>query len=176
MGNTILLNADYSFLDTLTTKKAICLVVKGKAEVVKENVKEVYRNFENTFSINSPLVIRLIKFVRLVFKKQVPLTKRNIFVRDRYSCQYCRRKVGFGSRGLTIDHIYPKAKGGKTEWENCVTSCHKCNTFKGSKTLKECGLTLNKKPVRPTIGEFIQIKANVLGVDQIIKDLMRGIS
>lgn len=169
-GQAILLNADYSFLNTVSVKKAICLITKGKAEIVKA-YNNTIRNFESTIVFNAPKIIKLVKFVRLMFKKEVPLSKRNIFVRDGYQCQYCGKQFSNGSKTITIDHILPKSSGGKTTWDNCVTSCKQCNTYKGRNKLSETDLTLRNKPTKPTIGEFIQIKMKALGVDKTLENL-----
>ena len=167
-SKTIVLNADYSFLNTISTKKAISLIVRGKAEIVKTLKDRIISNFEQTVIFEQPLIIKLVKLVRLMFKKEVPLSKRNIFVRDGYQCQYCNKQFEFGSKSVTIDHITPRSKGGLTTWNNCVTCCKNCNTYKGNKKLNECGLKLNKKPVKPTIGEFINIRMKYLGVDKVL--------
>lgn len=173
-SRTIVLNADYSFLNTISTKKAICLIVKGKAEVVKSLKDKLLYNFEKTVYFEYPLIIKLVKLVRLMFKKDVPLSKRNIFVRDDYTCQYCGREFKFGSKSVTIDHIKPRSKGGVTSWNNCVTSCKECNTKKGNKKLSEVNLTLLKKPTKPTIGEFINKRMCLLGIDKMLNDFFKG--
>ncbi len=167
---TILLNADYSFLNTISWKNAVRLVVKGKAEVIKNVKDKVIRNYESTFSIFLPAVIRLIKFVRLKFKKEVPITKGNIFTRDQYVCQYCGIKLN--RNNATIDHIIPKSRGGDSTWENSVTACKKCNCKKGSRTPNEAKMYLKSRPYKkPTIGEFVHLKASLLGIEQLLEDL-----
>ena len=175
MDRVILLNADYTYLNILPVQRAICLVVKGKAEVIK-NTKKILSNFEGTYKIAAPAVIKLVKFVRMMFKKEVPLTRRNIFVRDEYTCQYCGKQFNFGSKSLTIDHIRPRAKGGGTSWENCVTACKECNSYKGDKKLSDLKMTYNKKPIKPTIGEFINIRMKALGIDKTLDEIMKDLT
>lgn len=169
---TIVLNADYSFLNTVNVKKAICLIMKGKAEVVKDG-KKILTNFEKSIRMAVPKVIRLIKIVRMAFRKGVPWSKRNVFTRDEFTCQYCNTKFKKKSKSLTIDHVVPKSKGGKTSWVNCVCACRNCNSNKDNRTPNEIGLTLLKKPVKPTIGEFIQLKAKQYGLDKILDDIFK---
>lgn len=97
-------------------------------------------------AIERPEVIVLKEYGRIPFK-QVNLTRRNIFRRDSYICQYCTE--AFMSDELTIDHIIPKSRGGQNSWVNCVTSCMKCNNSKSNKTLQEIGFKLLKEPKMP---------------------------
>lgn len=174
-NQVIVLNSDYSFLNTLSVKKAICLIVKGKAEIVAENTKKFLTNFEKTIRMAIPQVIRLVKMVRMAFGKSVPLTKSNIFVRDNFTCQYCGKKFKKKSKSLTIDHVIPKSKGGRNTWDNLVTACGSCNAYKGNMTPNKIGLTLLKKPVKPTIGEFIQLRAKQSGLDKILNEVFEKI-
>lgn len=167
MSSVIVLNADYSFLNTVSWKTAVKLVVKGKAEVIKGGEKLI-TNFEKTIEIAIPKVIKLIKFVRMMFKKKVPLTKRNIFIRDAHTCVFCGERL----KKATIDHLVPKSRGGGTSWENCVTACLECNMKKGNKTPNEAKMFLKEKPVRPTVGEFLQCKAKDIGLEEIITEIM----
>lgn len=170
-SQTVLLNSDYSFLSTISLQKAIRLITKGKAEIVKSMKDKVIRNYENTVNFGHPVVIKLVKFVRLMYGKSVPLSKRNILLRDGYQCQYCGKQFRFGSKSITLDHIVPRSKGGDTTWLNCVASCKQCNTFKGSKKISETSLTLLKQPVKPTIGEFIMTRMRLSGLDKMLNEL-----
>lgn len=170
MSDVILLNADYSFLTTTNWKKAIKLVEKGKVEVIKTGEKLI-KNFEKTIEFAIPKIIKLIKFARVIYRREVPLTKKNLFIRDRYTCLYCGVKV---HDNPTKDHVVPKSKGGNNSWTNCVTSCRKCNTKKGNKTPKEAKMYLKHQPVKPTIAEFMQIKSKMLGVSEVIDDLFKS--
>lgn len=174
MESVILLNADYTFLNSVSWKSAVKLISKGKAEIVKSGEK-IISNFEKTFEIFMPIVIKLVKFVRLMFKKGVPFTKRNLFIRDECICQYCGRKYKSTSKSLTIDHIVPRSRNGKSTWENCVTCCKNCNTLKSDKKISEVSLRLNKLPTKPTIGEFINVKMKALGADKILKEIFEDV-
>lgn len=170
-SQTILLNSDYTFLSTISVKKAISLITRGKAEIVKTLKDKIIKNYENTVNFEHPIIIKLVKFVRLMYGKSVPLSKRNILVRDNYQCQYCGKQFTYGSKSITLDHIVPRSKGGNTSWLNCVASCKKCNESKGSKKLSEVKMVLLKKPIKPTIGEFIQTRMKMLGIDKMLNEL-----
>ena len=166
MSNVIVLNMDYSYLNTVPIKRAIKYIVNQKVEVIKTTTKMI-TNAEKTFKIKTPLVVRLIKFVRSIYKAKVPYSKRNILARDENTCQYCNTK---GSK-LTIDHIIPASRGGKSTWENCVAACKKCNNVKDNKTPREARMRLIKQPHQPTIMEFLLAKMRSLGVEDLLKEL-----
>ena len=164
MNRTIVLNGDYTFLNTISWKKAICLMMKGKAEALKYTDKSV-RCVDGS-EIKIPLVMRLIKVIRLIYKNRVPYTKRNVMVRDNYTCCYC----GLHNK-LTIDHVIPESQGGKTSFENCVTACFPCNNKKRNRTPREASMFLTKIPHAPTISEFFILKMKNLGLDKFLKEL-----
>jgi len=165
MERCIVLNGDFTFLNTVSWKRAICLLIKEKAEVLKESNLCV-RNGEGEIFCNIPLVIKLIKVIRLIYKNRVPFSKRNIMVRDEYKCMYCGTAAS-----LTIDHLIPVSKGGKSNFENCVTSCQPCNNKKGKHTPSEVKMFLRKQPYAPTISEFIRLKMKKLKIDDFLKEL-----
>ena len=161
--SVILLNGDYSFLNVISWKKAITLVVKGKAEILKAT-NDVVRSVGT--HIVMPIVLRLIKLVRTVYRSKVPFSKKNIFIRDRFTCMYC------GSHdNLTIDHITPKSMGGKSTFENCITSCYRCNNKKGSRLPSEAKMYPKKIPSQPTISEFLRYRMETLGIDSLLKEV-----
>lgn len=141
----LLLNADNSILTTVHIRRAIGLYMDGKISVVRHDVN---RKIHPDFKINVPIVIRL-KTYRHVPFKQVTLTRKRIFQRDRYTCQYC----GFGELGdkATIDHVIPISHHNfpGNVWENMVTACKKCNNKKSDRTPKQAGMKLLKHPRKP---------------------------
>jgi len=163
--HTVVLNADYTYLNTVTWQRGIKLIVKEKAKVLKEADQQI-TNFENTHSFKIPLVLKLIEMVNTVYRNKVPFSKKNIFIRDNYTCQYCGT-----NENLSIDHVIPCSRGGKTNFENCVASCIKCNIAKGSKMPEETGMRLKKRPHEPTIVEFLTYKMKHTGVYEFLKDL-----
>lgn len=74
-------------------------------------------------------------------------TRRNIYARDGNTCQYCGR--GFGTKQLSLDHVIPRSRGGRADWENLVVACHRCNRRKDNRTPEEAGMRLIRRPVRP---------------------------
>jgi len=100
-----------------------------------------------SFSIKLPSVIALKNFIS---PQSYPnFTRFNVFLRDKFSCQYC------GSRNeLTFDHLLPKSKGGKTNWDNVVTACFSCNVQKGGRLLKQSGMSLSQKPYQPSADDL----------------------
>jgi 5-methylcytosine-specific restriction endonuclease McrA len=137
--------------------------VKDKVKVLKYTDKIVKCGTE---CYKIPAVIRLIQLVRSIYRSKVPFTKKNIMIRDGYRCVYCGT-----SDNLTIDHIIPQSRGGKTDFENCTTSCRVCNNKKGSRTPNEAHMPMHKKAYQPTIAEFLMIKLRNLGIDSVLRDL-----
>ena len=165
MERCIVLNGDYTFLNTVGWKRAICLIFKEKAEMLKASTKTI-QNAEGNVKFEIPLVIKLVKVIRLIYKNKVPFSKRNIMVRDGFRCVYC----GSSSR-LTIDHVIPASKGGKNNFDNCVTACQPCNNKKGNRTPREANMFMRKQPYAPTISEFIRLKMKQLGVEEFLREL-----
>ena len=137
MSKVLLLNSSYEPLHICSWKRAVILLVKGKAETVVRNRKEIGGGWK------MPLVIRLLYYIKIPHK-DIPLTRRNIMHRDNYTCQYCGKK-----NDLTIDHIIPRSRGGKDTWDNVTVACLRCNVSKGSRTPREADMTLSSKPCRP---------------------------
>jgi 5-methylcytosine-specific restriction endonuclease McrA len=161
MSQTVLLNADYSFLNVINWQRAIKLIVRNKVEVVEEYADKVISNAEKTVQFLMPKVLRLVNLVRSVYKNKVKFSKRNVLVRDGYACIYC------GSQSnLTLDHVIPRSKGGKSNFENCVTCCRDCNFKKGNRTPKEAHMRLLKRPYRPTVIDFLIKKMKKTGLEE----------
>ncbi|ACB49759.1 hypothetical protein cce_0408 [Crocosphaera subtropica ATCC 51142] len=138
MGKVLVLNASYEPLNITSWRRAVVLLIKGKAEQLENNERFIYTDFP------LPSVIRLRHYVRVPYK-EIPLTRRNILERDRHTCQYCRYK----GEQLTLDHVIPRSRGGGETWENLVTACVRCNVKKGNRTPKEAHMNLRHPPRRP---------------------------
>lgn len=130
-------------------KKAIVLILLGKAELVADNQRKKIHTVSKTYPW--PSVIRLNDFIRVPYKKII-LTRRNILKRDGHKCAYCGR----GDLPLTIDHVIPKSKGGDDSWENLVAACLPCNNKKGDRTPEEAEMKLRIKPYTPNHIMFIK--------------------
>jgi 5-methylcytosine-specific restriction endonuclease McrA len=144
----LVLNQDYSALTICSVPKAFLLVFLRKADLICDAANEKLHSISQTFAM--PSVIRLHKYVYLPYKGMV-LSRQNIFKRDGNKCQYCG-----AHHHLTLDHVYPKSKGGKTTWDNLVTACKHCNAKKGDSTLEEAQMQLNMKPYKPSFIMFLR--------------------
>ena len=164
MNRCIVLNGDYTFLNTVSWKRAIRLMFAGKAETLKSSTNIIH--CADGSEIKVPLVMRLIKVIRLIYKNRVPYSKRNIMLRDDNKCCYCG-----DTYRLTIDHVIPTSRGGKSTFENCVTSCFACNNKKNNRTPNEANMFLKKRPFAPTISEFFRLKMKRSGIGDYLKEL-----
>jgi 5-methylcytosine-specific restriction endonuclease McrA len=142
---TLILNATYEPINVVSWCKAITLLYLGKVEVLEEYDKEVH---SISLAIKVPSVLKLMRHVLIKRKRNlVKFSRLNIFIRDKFTCQYCGEK--FKIRELTIDHVIPLNREGLSDWENIVTACRTCNNKKGGKTPKEAGMQLIRPPRRP---------------------------
>lgn len=163
-GSVIVENADSSVINCVSWKRAMRLILKGSAQIVEASDQTI-SNFEGTYVFVIPKIIRLVKYIHGVFRAKVSYTKTNIMIRDKFRCGYCESK-----ENLTIDHVVPISKGGKSTWENSVTACKPCNSSKGNKLLENSGLTLRiPKPRCPNHVEFIRNKIELFGSENISK-------
>ena len=153
----VLLDQSYNFLNLITIKKAVRLMVKDKVEVIKSTDRELRCGFF------LPKVLRLLKHINTNLSKKIPFSKQNIFVRDDYTCQYCGKVLT--AKTATVDHINPQAKGGKNSYINCVCSCKTCNQWKADKHLHETSMKLRRVPQHPSFLEFMYLKAKSFGID-----------
>ena len=145
MEQTLLLNATYEPLKVVNWQKAVTLWCQGKVEIIAHHDREVRAV---SFALKLPSVIRLLRYVRI--KKRfdyVPFSRANIYARDEYTCQYCG--VQPGASRLTLDHVFPRARGGRMEWTNIVTCCARCNGHKADRTPEQARMQLARPPVRP---------------------------
>jgi len=164
--NVVLLNSDFTPLGVISWKKAIRLLVKGKAEVIKFSTK-IIRNFDRTVEIILPEIMRLIKLIREVWKGRVPLNKRNVLIRDQYTCQYCGK---VSRTHMSIDHVIPRSKGGKNTFDNLVTCCVSCNNKKDNRLPSEAKMYLKHQPKTPTIMEFLMVSIKNAGLANVLKE------
>lgn len=141
LNNLVLvLNACFEPCNVVTVKRALTLVLGGKA-VVESPGKETVQTAHATFPV--PSVIRLIVYRRIP-RMTRSVSRKNILLRDRFTCQYCG--AVFVTSKLTLDHVVPRSKGGGNSWENLVTSCKPCNALKADRTPQEAGMRLLHKP------------------------------
>jgi 5-methylcytosine-specific restriction endonuclease McrA len=146
MDKVLVLNSDYTPLNVTTIRRGFILVVKGKAEVLREDTQKI---ITTVGEFVRPLVIRLLNYVRFT-SSPLKLNRKRLYRRDDNQCVYCGSK-----KGLTIDHVLPKSRGGKNTWSNLVTCCSPCNLKKGNRTPEEAGMKLRTKPYEPSIFSFV---------------------
>lgn len=162
MESVLLLNYDFTFHAMISMKKALHHIVKDKAfekfEVV-EYSKRVIENTERTWKIVLPKVMRLLKMVKQLYRQCIKFSRRLVFLRDRHRCGYCGRHKS--EVRMTIDHVVPKSRGGKTEFINTVVACIDCNSEKGNKTLREFGKLLMIKLYAPSVADLMRIRGSM---------------
>jgi len=143
------LNASFEPLTIVPPRRAVRLVLDGKAEVLEEDGQRCFRSERQT--VPWPAVIRLVRFVHVPRRFRRQVTNTFLFARDDYTCQYCGRHKHElrGRQFLTRDHILPVSRGGDNTWENVVTSCSPCNNRKGGRLPSEAGLRLLSEPGEP---------------------------
>lgn len=140
---TLVLNAGYEPLGVVSFKRALTLVMSNKATVLEPSEEMVHSATE---SFDLPSVILLTRYVRVPMSRAIPVTRRGILRRDNHHCAYCGRSAN------TIDHVFPKSRGGADSWENLVAACLRCNNTKSDKTLAELGWSLRVTPRMPSGG------------------------
>lgn len=143
------LNASFEPLTLVPVRRALRLVLDGKAEIVAADGERVVRSAH--LRLPHPAVIRLVKFVHVPRRFRRQVTNTFLFARDAYRCQYCGRSpLELRSReSLTRDHLVPLSRGGTNGWTNCVTACSTCNTRKGNLLPAEAGMHPRSAPVEP---------------------------
>jgi 5-methylcytosine-specific restriction endonuclease McrA len=152
MGQVLVLNASYEPLNITSWRRAVVMVLKGKAEGLEHDGGRQIRS-----DLMQPTVIRLRQFVRVPYRP-LPLTRRNLFQRDGHRCQYC----GSRQERLSVDHVLPRSRGGMDTWENVTTACLSCNVRKGNRTLSGPGFEATRLIRSGHHGEWAKY---VIGVD-----------
>lgn len=145
---TLVLNAGYEPLAVVTFRRAIVLVLNEKASVIAAEGEPV---IGPTDALARPSVILLHRYVRVPYRDGVAVTRRGVLRRDNHLCAYCARTAS------TIDHVFPRSRGGEESWENLVACCLPCNNLKGNRSLSELGWQLRCVP-RPPRGRMWQIR------------------
>ncbi|RJP19055.1 MAG: HNH endonuclease [Candidatus Omnitrophota bacterium] len=147
----LVLNSSYEAINICTAKRAILMLLSGKADLV-ENAGEEVRS--PTFRMTLPEVIRLRRYISLPYRP-IPYCRKNIMLRDGFICQYCGEQ--FSPDELTLDHVIPISRGGHDSWSNVVTACKHCNHKKGNNLLEELGMNVLSRPRRPTLPTFLHL-------------------
>lgn len=136
----LVLNASYEPVNICAVRRALVLVLKGVASAEEHAQMQIHSARQ---AVRVPSVIRLLEYRRIPHQTR-SLSRKNILMRDRYTCQYCHRTLP--SSELTLDHVIPRSRSGETAWENLVACCHACNNRKGNRTPEEAGMRLARAP------------------------------
>ncbi len=143
------LNSSFEPLTMVPLRRALRLVIDGKAEIVEADLDSLVHSAR--FAYPRPVVIRLTKFIHVPRRFRRQVTNTFLFARDHYTCQYCGRRSNQlrHREALTRDHVVPLSRGGLNTWNNVVTACSSCNTRKSNHLPDECGMHLQHPPVEP---------------------------
>jgi len=176
-SNVLVLNKYYMAVHITDVKRAFCLLFKDLAEVITyQDDTYLSYNFESWVEVSQlrdrwpadgdfvhtiSCAIRVPRIIRLLFYDRLPrqtvkLNRRNIFARDENRCQYCGRR--FPTSELSIDHVTPRSRGGRSVWDNLVCACVACNVKKGGRLPLEVGMHLIRKPIRPARSPVLHLK------------------
>ena len=150
----LVLNLNYVPINVCTVRRAVVLVVKGKAELL-ENHRSQIRTVDRM--VDAPSIIRLSYLVKRPFLPR-KMSKKEIFLRDRYTCQYCLKKA----QDLTLDHVVPRRQQGPHTWENVVTACTRCNLRKAGRTPAEAKMRLVTAPRAPDPNPYLILQNRVI--------------
>ncbi len=145
-ASVLVLNVNYEPLNICNMRRAVLLLLAGKAELLENGNGEIHTAF---ISFPLPSVIKLGYMVKRPLPKP-KLTRREVFLRDRYTCQYCGRET----KELTLDHVLPRFRGGGHSWENVVSACTPCNHRKAGSTPREAGMRLHRIPTAPSTNPY----------------------
>ena len=141
-SRVLLLNATFEPLAVVTAKRAIVLMLTGKAECVEETLGAAFHS--ESLAIPAPSVMRLSRYVRVPYRHAVPMTRAGVLRRDGRRCAYCSKRAD------TIDHVVPRSRGGTHTWDNVVAACRRCNHTKADRSLAELGWVLPHPPCTPS--------------------------
>jgi 5-methylcytosine-specific restriction endonuclease McrA len=141
VAHALVLNATYEPLCVVSSRRAVILVLAGKAVAVESGQDELH---SERLSLHVPVVVRLTRFVKVPYRSHVPLTRRAVFARDGGRCVYC------SAPATSLDHVIPRSRGGEHIWENVVSCCRRCNHAKADHGLLELGWRMRRQPRVPT--------------------------
>ena len=150
-SRVLVLNASYEPINVCTVRRAAVLVLKNRAEVLEKGDWALH---SESLTLPRPVVIRLLTYVRIprdAHRRKI--TRRAVFARDRWTCQYCGNERG----NLTVDHVIPRSKGGNSTWENIVTCCAPCNRRKGDRLPRQANMVPARRPRAPNPTIFIHV-------------------
>ena len=147
-GKALVLNATMEPLCVVPARRALVLVLSGKADLVHDDGRR-YRSEFLEFPV--PSVVRLRRYVRVPYRRRAPLSRRGVFIRDDHTCQYC------GRAAENVDHVQPRSRGGAHVWENVAASCTRCNARKKDRTPEEARMHLRRRPYAPSAAFWLVV-------------------
>ena len=146
-----MLNVSYQPLCVVPVRRALVLALKGKAEVVHSNGITFH---SESLTIAAPSVVRLNYFVKVPYRARSTLSRRAVFVRDDFECQYC------GRTAENVDHVVPRSRGGSHSWDNVVAACRPCNSRKENRNAADVGMRLRRPPQPPHESVWIMVSVD----------------
>lgn len=158
--NTLVLNASYEPLAVVSVRRAVILVLTEKAVLEHADDERVFRSASRQLPM--PLVVRLLKFVRVPYRRRLPWSRRGVLDRDGHRCAYCAGKA------TTIDHLVPVSRGGEARsWLNTVSACVPCNQAKANRTPPEAGMRLLAEPHEPKARAALVLAIGVTAAERL---------
>jgi 5-methylcytosine-specific restriction endonuclease McrA len=151
LARALVLNASYQPLCVVPVRRALVLALKEKADIIHTN-GHMFRSERLEF--RAPSVVKLRYFVKVPYRARASLSRRAVFVRDEYTCQYCGRPAE------NVDHVVPRSKGGSHTWDNVVAACKPCNSRKENRSPSEVGLNLRRPPRQPHDSVWIVVSVD----------------
>lgn len=169
--DVLVLNYAYFPVNRVSWKTAFGWLFSGRAEVVDEYEDRDIHSATRTWKM--PSIIRFIQKVKFKFRKSLKFNRKNVYLRDKGTCQYCGKKVALSE--FTYDHVVPRSKGGVTRWENIVVACLRCNQMKRDRTPAQARMILRSKPAKPKSLSYSEHLKNQwsVGMPESWKDFMR---
>jgi 5-methylcytosine-specific restriction endonuclease McrA len=162
MSSALVLNASYEPLSVVSARRATCLVLAEKAEMLEDDGIVLH---SETLAFVQPSVIRLRYMVKVPYNRRTAMSRRAIFARDDHRCQYC------GDRADSIDHVFPRSRGGTHTWENVAAACRPCNLSKRDRTPEEAGMCLARPSRAPRATAWVVV--SVSGVPDTWRPYLR---
>lgn len=151
MRSALVLNASYEPLSVVSSRRATCLVLADKAEMLEDDGIVLH---SESLDVAQPSVIRLRYMVKVPYVRRSAMSRRGVFARDEHRCQYC------GGRADSIDHVFPRSRGGPHTWENVAAACTPCNRTKRDRTPEEAGMALARACRAPRSTSWIVVSVS----------------
>jgi 5-methylcytosine-specific restriction endonuclease McrA len=168
----LVLNRNWAPVRTTSVKEAISLLAKGSALVIEPETYRTHdlRSWTDVSRAQAALAEAVVRSARMALvapevvllrsyaglgERSVVFSRKNLFKRDRYTCQYCASQPG--PEELTVDHVVPRSQGGRSTWENCVLACVACNKRKADRTPERAGMALRRAPRKPSWKALAQV-------------------